>query len=260
MIKQDDLSKPEGFAQKTPEQSLGNTSLKDELEAETKAAYRHKVKAIIIGLIVLTIGTISTVGAVAHTRPSSNPTSRSSDIAQITTDINKDATPASTSSNAIAAPQTGAPKSTGISSSSQTSTAQSVPASPQAIDRTTFIASANKVIADYNQIVGLVSFNQSTPDNTKSAAIDNAHALDLQYFSQVTSLRAQINDTSITSGPYLQATQMAEDGASKISLGIDTVEYWVNDHSRRNELTSGAGEITQGADVLVGLSQQLNNL
>lgn len=141
------------------------------------------------------------------------------------------------------------------SNNQQTSTPQ-----PQGIDKTAFIADGEKLMDDYGQIVELVTFPVSISDEEKADRIKQALALDEQHFNQVTRLRSNLVTAEVTNGPYMEATELAEDGIAKISVGLTFMNYWADDHSRTSDLQSGANNIAEGADTLSQFSQELTAL
>lgn len=141
------------------------------------------------------------------------------------------------------------------SNNQQTYTPQS-----QDIDKTAFIADGEKLMGNYGQIVELVTFPSSISDEEKADRIKQALELDEQHFNQVTRLRSNLVTAEVTSGPYMEATELAEDGIAKISVGLTFMNYWADDHSRTSDLQSGANNIAEGADTLSQFSQKLTAL
>lgn len=239
---------------------MSSDFLKREIEAEAKTATKNKT------ITIATVATILVLGVFGFGYWYSHSANSSVQRPALSVDQSK----AEEKTNGIASKptDTGAPNtqpSQSNATSSQQSPAQqtSTPSyqySPTTISKSAFIASSNQVMASYSQIVALVTFASSDSDDAKADRIRQAVSLDRQAFSSVTSLRSQLVSAELSSGPYVDATNLAESGVSKISVGLTFMNYWANDRSRASDLQSGLGGITEGSNILLTFSQKLNAL
>ena len=97
-------------------------------------------------------------------------------------------------------------------------------------------------------------------DDSKASRIQQAIALDRQYFSRVSDLRGKLVWAGVDSGPYMEAVEAVESGASKISVGLTFMQYWVDDRARASDLEVGLAGVGQGSHMLTQASRQLNSL
>ena len=237
-----------------------NNFLKDELEAEIKMASKHKhvVFAVIVSsLFILIVGGTTAFawvqGQANHRKNTEMPT--------VINDL-----PIPVESKTDNAPTTKSPEVQTSVTSNTTQTTQPQSTSQQSytpptvsIDRDKFLSDGNKVMAHYSQIVDLLNFG-SISDSEKTNRIKQAVALDRQYFSQVTDLRANLVWANISDGPYMEAVELAESGVSKISVGLGSLGEWADDHSTLYNYSTGMGMITQGTNILLDFSNRLGSL
>jgi len=233
-------------------------SLKAEVEADSKAAAKKRLAARIILSAFLLFVVSASAFAWTH--------SHGPDAAEVSTpEVQGASTETAATSPTPSQTQAPSPAPTAATASPSPAQAQqTIPSkyspAPIAISKSAFIADGNKVMANYSHIVELINFDASTSDAEKTARIKNAVALDSPSFSQVTSLRGQLVSANVTSGPYMDATELAESGVSKISVGLIFMNYWADNHSRTSDLQSGAGGAAEGASILLKFSQKLNSL
>lgn len=231
-----------------------DTSLKQEIEAESKAATRHKIiLRVLLGLVAFIILSGLILFEVA-TEASHKEITTAPVASDDSTEANTNTKPADISSS----PNT-TPSSSSITAS-PTSAPQSYTPIPTSLNRSAFIAQGRQIATNYGQIVNLVTFNSSLPDSEKASRIKQAKALDGQYFKQVTNLRGQLVGAGISSGPYMDATQLAENGVSAISVGLTFMNYWADNPSRTSDLNGGLGNVSQGSSALLQFSQKLSAL
>lgn len=232
-------------------------SLKDEVEADSKAA----AKKSLITRITLSSFLLVTVSASAFAWTHSHNSDAAEESAP---EVQGAYTETATTSPTPSQTQTPSSTPTAATASPPAQVQQAIPfkysPAPIAINKSTFIADGNKVMANYSHIIELINFDASTSDAEKTARIKNAVALDSPSFSQVTSLRGQLVSANITDGPYMDATELAESGVSKISVGLIFMNYWADNHSRTSDLQSGVGGAAEGASILLKFSQKLNSL
>ena len=150
--------------------------------------------------------------------------------------------------------------SSGPVSSSPSSPVPTPQSSQPAVDRADFFSSGRQIVGKYDQIVGLVTFTASMTDDSKASRIQQAIALDRQYFSRVSDLRGKLVWAGVDSGPYMEAVEAVESGASKISVGLTFMQYWVDDRARASDLEVGLAGVGQGSHMLTQASRQLNSL
>lgn len=236
-----------------------NNSFKQELEAEINAATKSKFRSRLMTVGLLAVLGILGVSWVASAQSHSVNDMPGEDVSYVE---NKDAQeplkePKPEAKDEPASAQM-APTPGGDSTTPAVSTTP--PASNNAVDHSAFIADGRKTIANYNQIVGLVTFTSSMSDEQKAGRIKQAVALDKQYFSQVPDLRGHLVWANVSSGPYMDATKLAEDGVSKISVGLNSMNYWADNRSRTTDLQIGLGYVGQGSNILLQFSQKLNAL
>lgn len=231
-------------------------SFKRELDAELRASAKRKVITLVVCAVVITIGIVGVCVWIAHQAKDSKITYTKD--SQPNSEIRNQETPGDTTEDSGSSPSqinVTAPK-------TQASTTEPQPYSPTApsVNKATFISSGKTIIANYNQIVGLVTFDPSMSDSDKVASIKQAVALDRQYFSKTTDLRGQLVLANVSSGPYMEATELAESGVSKISVGLTFMNYWADNPSRTNDLQSGLGGVAQGSSILLDFSNALGRL
>ncbi|MGB4800308.1 MAG: hypothetical protein WBP03_02215 [Candidatus Saccharimonadales bacterium] len=238
---------------------MSSDFLKREIEAEAKEATKNKAITIVTVATIIVLGVFGFGYWYSHRanpsvqRPAlsvdqSKAKEKTNDIASKPTDTSTPNTPSQ--SNATGSQQ---------SPAQQTSTS-SYQYSPTTISKSAFIASSNQVMASYSQIVALVTFAPSDSDDAKADRIKQAVSLDRQAFSSATSLHSQLVSAELSSGPYVDATNLAESGVSKISVGLTFMNYWANDRSRASDLQSGLGGVNEGSNILLTFSQKLNAL
>jgi CRISPR/Cas system CMR-associated protein Cmr5 small subunit len=230
--------------------------LKYELEAEAKTITKRKRITLIVSTIILLAGSVGTV-AWAQSRPNDHSKTETLSVENESFDEaeNRHKTKLEKQTELVTQNTT---------SSSQSNQAQATPQTytptPQSINKAAYISDANKVMANYNQIVELITFSGSMSNAKKASRIKQAVALDKQSFSQVTALRGHLVWADVSSGPYMEATKLAESGVSKISVGLDSLEKWANDSSRINDYNIGNGLIAQGANILLRFSNKVDSL
>lgn len=112
----------------------------------------------------------------------------------------------------------------------------------------------------YSQIVELLTFTSSMTDSEKVSRIHQAQELDKHSFNQATALRGNLVSAGVSSGPFMDATELAENGVSKISVGLTFMDYWVNDRTRSSDLQIGLGSVGEGSQILLEFSNSLNRL
>lgn len=237
---------------------MADNSLKDEIELEVRAATKHRRFTIIVSVAVILCGSIGTV-MWTRSHPQTQVRSKTEAVAEnISTKANTESEVETKNKPDQSTPtKTDAPSST---SQVQTSTPQQYEPAAQGINRAKFIADGNTVMAHYSQIVQQVTFVSSMSTNEKVNHIKQAATLDKQYFSQVTDLRANLVMAHVSSGSFMEAVELAESGASKISVGLTFMSYWADDQSRSGDLQIGLGSITEGSNILLDLSNKLNQL
>ncbi len=230
-------------------------SLKEELEAET--IYERSSRKRLIVFTAILIGLVGAVGSALFlssadqqikTQEMSNepnqPQSREDASESIKDNVETQAV------NPSPTPSVPPPSSAPQSYSPQ----------PQSINKATYLADASKVLANYNEIVGLVTFSSSMSDSEKVSRIKQAATLDRQYFGKTTNLRGQLVMANVSNGPYMEATKLAESGVSKISVGLTFMGYWADNQSRTSDLQTGLGGVSEGSEMLLQLSQKLEAL
>lgn len=129
---------------------------------------------------------------------------------------------------------------------------------PVAIDKSAYVADANKVMGSYSQIVKLLTFG-SISESEKISRIKQAATLNKKSFRQVTDLRTHLVMAEVTSGPYVQATELAESGVSKISVGVEELEAWSTGSSTAS-FNGANGLVAQGASILLQFSSKVESL
>lgn len=127
-------------------------------------------------------------------------------------------------------------------------------------DKNKYISAGYITVANYNKIVELVTFTPSMSEDDKADRIKQAVSLDRQYFSQVTDLRECLVLADISSGPYVDATALAESSVSKISNGVTFLSYWADSRSRTSSFVTGAEAVQEGKDSLDVFAQRLISL
>lgn len=239
-------------------------SLRDEFEAEVRSAHKSK-RIILISVSIASLLLIIICSTVVYAW-----NQKQAEMSKLTdTNVNNNKTP-SLPDNTTEEPSSKSGVDTQIKPTVSTSpipTAQSKSTTqthytptPTPISREAFIADGNKTIANYNQIVGLVSFSGTVTNAEKTSRIRSAVALDKQYFNQVINLRSRLVNAEVSSGIYMDATLLAEHGVSAISVGLTFMEYWANNNSRISDLNSGLGGVGEGSNYLLQLSQKLDSL
>ncbi len=139
---------------------------------------------------------------------------------------------------------------------------QSTPAadyqpSKKTIVRQEFIASTEKALDSYANIVSLLNFNQSDMVLCRSA-IAQATALDKES-TRLVFIRSYVNDAGITSGPYMEAVEKLESGTSSISVGLTFLGYW-SENQRSADFEIGMDGVKEGAAMLLDLSNSLHSM
>lgn len=235
---------------------MSDNSFRQELEAEihstTKDEFRARLIKVGLILVVCVLGVVWGIQSLPRGDQQGVASSTNEDVQQppesLTRDVDAQAVDTPPPTSSVSVPQPSAP------------IPSTAPPSSNGIDRNAFIADGQKTMANYNQIVGLTTLDPSMSDSEKANRIKQAATLDRQYFSQVTNLRGYLVWANVSSGKYTEATELAESGVSKISVGLTFMSYWANDHSRTNDLQGGLGDITQGSNILLQFSQKLNAL
>lgn len=235
-----------------------DNSLKHELEAEVQADIKRKRLAVITCILVSVIG-ITSVAAWAQSQPNNQKQSDVSARANQPTSQPKSQPVADTTNKPNESTLDKAGASATINQT-QSAKSQTYTPSPQVIDKVAFTASGQAIVSNYDQIVGLVTFSSSMSDDEKSNRIKQAVTLDQQYFGKTTDLRGQLVIANVSSGLYVDATELAESGVSKISVGLTYMNYWADNRSRTSDLQSGLGNVAQGANILLGFSSKLGQL
>lgn len=238
---------------------MSSDFLKREIEAEARVAIKSKIITVVTITFLVIIGSVGIAYWYSHRASTSNQpmTTNIGSQTDEKTDVvnskpaNTDVPNVQKAQNSTTSSQQSQPQQTASSSYQY---------SPTAINKGAFIASGNQIMASYSQIVALVTFAPSDSDDAKADRIRQAVSLDRQAFSSVTSLRSQLVSAELSSGPYVDATNLAESGVSKISVGLTFMNYWANDRSRASDLQSGLGGITEGSNILLTFSQKLNAL
>lgn len=232
-----------------------NISIKDELNAEIATDHRHRRHIIIALLLIFVCITLLGLYTTYYLYNSHK---------DIETNQTIDETPAI--ENEIDNKPSSEITNTQIPSADNTQTTQVQPDSQQpyiapviSIDRDDFISDSNKTMDNYSQIVDLLNFG-SISDSEKTNRIKQAIALDRQYFSQVTDLRANLVWANVSDGPYMEAVELEESGVSKISVGLTFMNYWADNHSRVDDYNIGLGDVGVGAKILLEFSDKLNSL
>lgn len=235
---------------------MTDNSFKREFEAEAKASSKRRRNTLIVSAVVVLAGCVGTV-AWAQSRPNEpaktearSVTYESFDEAENQPKDEPERQTQQATSNAASAPQ---------SNQAQTTPHTYAPA-PQSINKAAFISDGKAVLSAYNQIVGLVTFSSSMSDDEKASRIKQAVSLDKQSTGKVTNLRGHLVWANISSGPYMNATELAESGISKLSVGLTFMNFWADNRSRTSDLQGGLGEVTQGSNILIQFSQKLNAL
>lgn len=237
---------------------MSSDFLKREIEAEARATTKNKVITIATVATILVSGVFGFGYWYSHVNPSAQQPTSSVDRPKVEEKSGDTASKPTDTSTPNTPPQSSA-------TSSQQSPAQQISTpsyqySPTTISKSAFTASSNQLVASYSQIVALVTFAPSDSDDAKADRIRQAVSLDRQAFSSTTSLRSQLVSAELSSGPYVDATSLAESGVSKISVGLTFMNYWANDRSRASDLQSGLGSVTEGSNILLTFSQKLNAL
>lgn len=239
---------------------MSSDFLKREIEAEAKAATKNKAITIAIIATILVSGVFGLGYWYSHRANPSTQQPASSVDRPKAEEINSGTASKPTDTSTPNAQPAQVSASSGQQNAAQQTSSPSYQYSPTTISKSAFIASSNQIMASYSQIVALVTFAPSDSDDAKADRIRQAVSLDRQAFSSATSLRSQLVSAELSSGPYVDATNLAESGVSKISVGLTFMNYWANDRSRTSDLQSGLGGITEGSNVLLTFSQELNAL
>lgn len=136
-----------------------------------------------------------------------------------------------------------------------------VPSSePVPLDKPAFIAGSKQLIAEYSQIVGLLTFDGNITDIEKASRIKQATVLSEQSLRRIFGLRGMVMQAGISDGPYMQAVEVAEGSIASIDVGLTFMGKWVDDRSKVESLNIGLGGVGEGADGLLELSSMLNGL
>lgn len=240
-------------------------SLKDEFEAEVRSAHKSKriirISVSIAGLLLIIIfSTIVYAWNQQQVKMSKmTDTSEKTDKAPLLPDNNS--TKESVSKDSVDSQTKPTTSNTPTPKAQSESTSQTpYTPTPAPISREAFIADGNITIANYNQIVGLVTFSGTVTSAEKTSRIRSAIALDKQYFNQVIDLRSRLVNAEVSSGIYMDATLLAEHGVSAISVGLTFMGYWADNNSRASDLNSGLGGVGEGSNYLLQLSQKLDSL
>lgn len=236
-----------------------NTSLKDEIENEIKSSDSSKRNLVIAGAVALVIA--GSTGIVwARTNPSSqqehSTESQLSETSGGQDEQQPDQSPVENIDENKNSPSTTAP----AAEPTQANATKPYTPPAQSLDRNKFISDGTKIMQNYNQIVGLLTFTSSMTDSEKVSRIQQAQNLDKQYFNQATNIRGNLVRAEISSGPFMDAVELAENGVSKISVGLVFMGYWASDRSRSTDLEIGLGSVGEGSQILLEFSSSLNGL
>ncbi len=230
-------------------------SLKHEIEAEISLSDRNRRIALVAG-ISLSLVILITVVMWFNSRPDkiagADNTGTSSGVNSI--QLQSGSTPVNTAPEGSESP-TGpvTPTAKAKTPAAYVPSSASVP-----IDKSSFIAGGRQLIADYNQIVGLLTFSGSMTDAEKASRIKQAMALDKQYHTRVFNLRAMASQAGVSSGAYMQTIERAEDAIASIRTGLTFMGYWANDRSKADDLQVGLGSVGRGSKGLLELSSALD--
>ena len=233
--------------------------LKRELEAENRAAARSRRIGILVGMVFLFVFACGAF-LVVQNRSTNAKRDNVLNVSQNSKQPTKNASNTATTVK----PNNPSPTSQTVTShqpvKSQSVSVVPLPKPSGVVDRAAFIADANKTLTTYGQVISLVNFSSADTDAVKAGRITQAVALDQQNFSQVTSLRSLLASAGVTSGKYMDLTELAESSVAKVSTGLTFMNYWVSDHSQTSDLNIGTGNVAQGAGLLLQLPNQLSAL
>lgn len=233
---------------------MSDDFLKRELEAEAKASSKRKrITLLSVTLLMITgvfiLGTWQTAPASDDTielQTTDNSPSGNGDNTANPDQAAQDSTP---STSSLETPRTSQP---------QQSTLHTYSPAPIPVNKAAFVADASTMLANYGHIVNLVTFTPGMSDAEKTNRIKQAYSLSGSS-NQVT-LRTHLVSAEISSGPYVEATELAERGIAAICVGLIFMDYWADDHSRTSNLQTGLGGVTEGVQALLGLPDKLNRL
>lgn len=233
-----------------------DNSFKRELDAELMANAKRRFITIVVCTVVIAIGAMGVYVWIAHQTKDAKITyteDNQPNSAIRSQDGPKGATE-------FSSPSPSQIDATALKGQSSAAEPQTYTSTTPSVNKAAFVSSGQTIIANYNQIVGLVTFSPSMSDGDKISRIEQAVALDRQYFSKTTDLRGQLVLAGVSSGPYMNATELAESGVSKISVGLTFMDYWANNSSRTNDLQSGLSGVAQGSSILLDFSNELGRL